>query len=115
MVPRDTGKAGENLAKQYLTNLGYAFLDSNYRTAYGEIDLIYMDGPALVFVEVKTRVKDAGEIEFSIDKRKANRILKSAEIYITNSGLEFKEIRVDALFVVMTDGGPVFKHLKSFY
>lgn len=113
---REAGIEGERLAKQFLAGLGFELIDSNFRTRHGEIDLIFKDGDVLVLVEVKTRIKKAkNDIELSIDKRKVNRILKSAEMYIINSGLEFKEVRIDALFVELKDGGPVFKHIRSFY
>jgi putative endonuclease len=112
----ETGKRGEDLAKGFFSSLGYRLLDANYRTKHGEIDLIFMDGRVLVFVEVKTRKKKSSrDIELLIDKRKANRILKSAEIYINNSDIEFEEIRLDALFVELKSGEPLFKHIKSFY
>ncbi len=113
---RDIGEKGESLAKQFFAGLGYCFIDSNYRNKYGEIDLIFKDGNVLVLIEVKTRFKkNYGDIKLSIDKRKTNRILKTAEMYIINSGLEFEEIRIDALFVEIKNSGPVFKHIKSFY
>lgn len=110
------GRQGEDLAKGFFTGLGYRFIESNYRNKSGEIDLIFIDGGVLVLAEVKTRTKwSAGEPELLIDKRKANRILKCAEIYITNTELQFTEVRIDALFVEIKRGGPVFKHIKSFY
>ncbi len=34
---------------------GYQILERNYRTRWGELDLVAYDGQALVFCEVKTR------------------------------------------------------------
>jgi putative endonuclease len=56
--PRRTlGRLGEDLAFEHLERLGYAPIERNARTRYGEIDLIAFDGhtKTLVFVEVKTR------------------------------------------------------------
>ena len=44
------GRVGERLARQYLEQKGYHFLDSNFRTVHSEIDLIMNDGGTLVFV-----------------------------------------------------------------
>jgi putative endonuclease len=49
------GRLGEQLAAEYLRRNGYAVLERNARTRYGEIDLVVRDPHALVFVEVKTR------------------------------------------------------------
>lgn len=49
------GRIGEDLAAEYLASLGWRILDRNWRTRYGELDLIAADGPSLVIVEVKTR------------------------------------------------------------
>ncbi len=49
------GRLGEDLAAEYVTGLGWRILDRNWRTRYGELDLIAADGRTLVVVEVKTR------------------------------------------------------------
>jgi putative endonuclease len=49
------GKLGERAAKRHLRRTGLKFLTANFRSARGEIDLVFRDGDCLVFVEVKTR------------------------------------------------------------
>jgi len=49
------GELGERAAKKLLQRGGLKFLTSNFRSARGEMDLIFRDGDCLVFVEVKTR------------------------------------------------------------
>lgn len=49
------GGRGENAAAVYLQKKGYKLVERNYRTKYGEIDIIAKDSEGvLVFVEVKT-------------------------------------------------------------
>ena len=48
------GKKGEALAAKYLKKRGYKLLAKNYRTPFGEADLIFSHGEQTVFVEVKT-------------------------------------------------------------
>ncbi|MDO8504442.1 MAG: YraN family protein [Candidatus Liptonbacteria bacterium] len=49
------GKAGEDLAAEYLTNKGYSILERNIREKFGEIDILAKDKKGTVhFVEVKT-------------------------------------------------------------
>ena len=49
------GKTGERLAEEYLRKQGYRLLKRNYKTPYGEADLVFALGDEVVFVEVKTR------------------------------------------------------------
>ena len=49
------GRTGEDLAAEHFERLGYDVVDRNYRTRYGELDLVCFDGETLVFCEVKTR------------------------------------------------------------
>ena len=46
---------GEQLACEHLERLGYRMLERNYRTRWGELDIVAFDGAALVFCEVKAR------------------------------------------------------------
>jgi putative endonuclease len=115
MNSKQTGKNGELLAKNYLTSIGYQFIESNYHTRFGEIDLIFKDGEVLVLVEVKTRKgNQIFEIEETITPLKINRILKSAEIYIVQSDIQFSEIRVDAVFIKQSGKENSINHIRSF-
>ena len=53
---RRLGTFGEVLARRHLEARGLEILDANYRTRYGELDLVAADSSSLVFCEVKTRV-----------------------------------------------------------
>jgi putative endonuclease len=48
-----TGRLAEARAAEHLRSLGYEILARNARTKYGELDVVALDRPALVFVEVK--------------------------------------------------------------
>lgn len=55
--PRRTlGAKGERLAAQHLEARGYEVVARNFRTRFGELDLVARDERFLVFCEVKTRV-----------------------------------------------------------
>ncbi len=54
--PRRTlGQRGEQLAVEHLERLGYAILARNFRTRWGELDIVARAGSTLVFCEVKAR------------------------------------------------------------
>jgi putative endonuclease len=49
------GELGERAARKQLRRQGMKFLTANFRSARGEIDLVFRDADCLVFVEVKSR------------------------------------------------------------
>jgi putative endonuclease len=54
--PRPTlGALGEQLAAEHLVRRGFEIVERNYRTRWGELDIIAFDGRTLAFCEVKTR------------------------------------------------------------
>lgn len=53
------GRKGEKLAAGYLKRRGYKILKRNYRTPFGEADIVAQDGETVVFCEVKARLSDA--------------------------------------------------------
>jgi putative endonuclease len=53
---RRLGEAGETLACRHLEARGFEVVERNFRTRYGELDLVAADRRCLVFVEVKTRI-----------------------------------------------------------
>jgi putative endonuclease len=54
-VRHQLGAVGEQLAAEHLERLGYQVVDRNYRTRWGELDIVAFDGRTLAFCEVKTR------------------------------------------------------------
>jgi putative endonuclease len=49
------GARGEQLAAEHLVRRGFDIVERNYRTRWGELDIIAFDGRVLTFCEVKTR------------------------------------------------------------
>ncbi len=85
-----TGKIGENIAKEYLKKKGYKILAQNFKTKYAEIDLLarrnFGEGgvkrEVLVFVEVRTKRGEMfGSPEETIDQRKLKQVHFAARIY----------------------------------
>ena len=64
------GAQGERIAAAHLETCGLVVSERNYRTRYGEIDLIARDGEQIVFTEVRTRRSTAyGTPEESLTPR----------------------------------------------
>jgi putative endonuclease len=77
------GAQAEQLAVQYLQQQGLKLIAQNYRSRFGEIDLIMRDGTTVVFVEVRLRRNAGfGGAAASIDVRKQQRIISTAQHYL---------------------------------
>ena len=79
----DIGHQAEQLACRHLQAQGLHLLAQNYRTRFGEIDLIMRDGATTVFIEVRSRRQDnlVASLE-SVDSRKQRKIIRSAQAYL---------------------------------
>jgi putative endonuclease len=65
---RATGIAGEEAAVRMLAALGYEVVSRNFRTRYGELDIVAVDRDCLVFCEVRSRVgRPAAGIELALE------------------------------------------------
>ncbi len=107
---KSLGRKGEKLAEKYLKSAGYKILRKNYRTPFGEADLIAEDGEETVFVEVKTRSSDSfGRPAEAVSAAKRNRYLKIARYYWLETGRE-PDARFDVV-EVWADGR--INHLKN--
>jgi putative endonuclease len=77
------GGDAEDRAARFLVEQGLAIVARNYRTRFGEIDLIARDGATLVFVEVRLRSSERfGGAPASVDFRKRRRITAAARQFV---------------------------------
>jgi len=101
MNKREIGKIGEEIALEYLKKNKYKIIFKNYRTNFGEIDLIAINKKFLVFIEVKMRKKDSMvNVLYSVNKDKQEKIIKVAEEFL-QTHQEFKnyDIRIDTVLI----------------
>jgi len=77
------GKIGEDMAESMLFSEGYTILERNFRSYYGEADIICKKDGVLFFVEVKTRTSEKfGEPYEAVDEVRQFRMKKTAEYYL---------------------------------
>ncbi len=101
------GDAGENLARDFLKGKGLAILAVNYRTRWGELDIVARDRDTLVFVEVKTRSqKRFGSPLEAVTPDKQRRIVRMAQTYLLEKRLGDVAARFDVIGIDLTDGAP---------
>ena len=99
------GAWGERLAEKYLLDRGFELIERNYRTRYGEVDLVMRQADLLVFVEVKTRSNDTfGFPEDSVTPLKQEHLLLAAEQYLDDHPELPENWRVDVVAILGKPG-----------
>ena len=99
---KDLGRWGEGIAIDWLKGQGLDFLERNYRTPYGEIDLIMKDEVQIIFVEVKTRANlNFGYPESAVNEKKIHHIESSAIYYFQHHPDYLDNWRIDVLSIVL--------------
>ena len=104
---KSAGASAEALAADYLLRHGLTIVERNFRTRFGEIDLIARDGRTLVFVEVRLRrsARFGGAVE-SITARKRARLVAAANGYLLRIG-RLPPCRFDAILMRSLDAGAI--------
>jgi len=83
------GSAGERIAAGHLRANGYHIVEKNYRSRFGEIDVIAKKGGTVVFVEVKLRGGDQyGRAAEFVDRKKREKLCKTALQWLAQNGAE---------------------------
>ncbi len=104
------GRRGELVAVKRLQASGFRIIERNRRVPSGEIDVVAEDGPTLVFVEVRAKGgRSAGSPEESLDARKRERLIATAEEYLQEGRLEGRDWRIDLVAVELAPNGDVLR------
>ncbi len=81
------GRDAETRAAKFLEDQGLHIVARNYRSRFGEIDLIARDGTTLVFVEVRARGSNTfGGAAASITAAKRGKLVRTALQYLATQG-----------------------------
>ena len=110
------GAYGERLAARHLSAAGLTVLDTNWRCALGELDIVARDGDVLVVCEVKTRSSTGhGHPLEAVTAAKAARLRLLAAAWIDERQVHPAEVRVDLVGVVrQRSGGPsTVEHVRG--
>jgi putative endonuclease len=118
-VRRRLGARGEQLAAEHLMRRGFRIVDRNYRTRWGELDIIAFDGRVLAFCEVKTRRVTGGRGSpfESIHTRKRAQVRTMAQRWLRErADRPYADIlRFDAIGVTLDSSGRLasLEHLEG--
>ena len=105
---RKIGNWGEDIAVTFLEQNGYSIIKRNYRTPYGEIDIIARQKKSVVFIEVRTKTGSGyGSPEESVTSVKKEHMRASALYYLQTHDDMPQEWRIDFVAVELSpDGKP---------
>jgi len=110
----DTGKEGEEIARQYLRKNGLTILQANYRCKRAEVDIVAEEGEILVFCEVKMRTTDRfGAPEYAITLKKQRQVRKAALVYLAEHNIRERACRFDVVAIEQYGTAMEIRHLRS--
>jgi putative endonuclease len=110
---RSLGALGEEMATEHLRARGYQIIARNFRTRWGELDIVAADRRTLVFCEVKTRRATSrwrDPLE-SVDQRKRVRLRRMAGQWLAQrrAGPGWPTCRFDAIGITVDAHGELLR------
>ena len=114
---REIGQLGEDLAVRFLEDAGWAVVARNWRCRYGELDVIAVDGVALVVVEVKARTGALfSDVAEAVSFEKYKRMRRLAALWLQEQDRRWPVVRFDVIAVQLNPAGePTFSHLRGVF
>jgi putative endonuclease len=115
---RRLGALGEEIATEHLSHRGMSILARNFRTRFGELDIVALDTRAIVFCEVKTRVASAHGTQRdpleSVHPRKRAQVRRMAASWLAGASAHGNpprrpELRFDAIGVTLAPDGQLLR------
>lgn len=92
------------MAEDFLKKKGYDVVDRNFRTKWGEIDLVCRKKDVIIFVEVKTRIGEKfGLPEDAFNKDKMFRLRRNADAYMAFNAKQFSSYKIEGVCIVMDE------------
>ncbi len=99
------GKLAEDFAVKLLTDEGYRVIERNFRSRFGEIDIIAIKDGTLIFIEVKARWSTKfGKPEEAVTPSKLWKIGRTGEYYSLLHPDLPKKLRIDVVALEIENG-----------
>jgi putative endonuclease len=99
------GRIAENYAVSLLESKGYKIIGRNFRSRFGEIDIIALKDNCLIFVEVKARwSRKFGAPEEAVTASKLWKIKRTGEYFCLLNPTYPKKLRIEVIALVIEDG-----------
>ena len=114
MGSAELGDRGERAALDALLAAGLVLVGQRVRTRLGEIDLVLLDGPVVVFVEVKTRSASGfGSPAEAVTAAKRRRLERLALAFLARRGWGERPCRFDVVEVLPASGRLAVRHIAD--
>jgi putative endonuclease len=110
------GKAGEQMAAEWLIQHGFQLISRNWKFARYEVDIIASREGVLHFIEVKSRHDDAfGKPEDWVNRKKGRHLLTAGEAF-QEKYPDWRLVQYDILSILLTpDGKRDFFFIEDVY
>ena len=121
-MPNNSGKISyqrglwaEQTALEYLLAKKLKLLEKNFRSSFGEIDLIMQDKDIILFIEVRYRSSNSFHTALeSINKKKCERIILTSQKYLSENRRALQlDCRLDVLTLSGTQENPTIQWIKN--
>jgi putative endonuclease len=114
---KSLGAIGEKRASSFLKKNGFKILKKNFKTSFGEIDIIAMKKEVIHFIEVKTRShNDYDSAVNAIDTHKMRHIARTAEWFLEHYHKNYAGSQIDACIVLFKEEqNPTIHLLENIY
>ena len=84
LQPESVGQSAETVACAWLSRRGLQPLARNFRSRFGEIDLVMLDRNTLVFVEVRCRIgRSPTTAAATVRRGKQQRLIRTALMFVS--------------------------------
>ncbi|MCE2456640.1 MAG: ribonuclease HII [Dehalococcoidia bacterium] len=94
------GRAAESFAAEALEDRGMTVITRNFRTRFGEVDLVAMSGETLVFVEVRARRSRAFVTPAeTVIGEKSRRLIVACQQFLQDTEVPWSDWRIDVASV----------------
>jgi len=95
------GKKGEEQAAASLKASGMEIIARNYRSKFGEVDIVALFGETIIFIEVKSwSYFGVEDLQYGINARKQQKIIKTAKYFLfENREYSNMSVRFDVIYV----------------
>jgi putative endonuclease len=102
------------VAEAFLRARHVKIVARNFRCRAGEIDLVALDGTALVFVEVRSRrgVRAGTGLE-SVTARKQQQVARVAQYFLAARGWTERDARFDVIGIDFATEPPAIEHVRA--
>ncbi|MBI3366316.1 YraN family protein [Candidatus Roizmanbacteria bacterium] len=98
------GNSGETIASTYLINHSFEIIQKNFRSKFGEIDIIAEKNNCIYFIEVKTRSNLYKGMPYeAVNNHKIDRMYKTAYYFLMRNNYKDYRYSIGVISIVKNE------------